>query len=96
MSRKVPNINCKHYEWGMCNKKPRRLFGLFKSNCPEVKGKTCGIKEKFPKPPAPPPFPPKKSLTEGSIRMGMKNYTSNSLRPIYPPPAPKSKKEGKR
>jgi hypothetical protein len=93
---KLPNINCIHYEWGMCNKKPRRRFGLFRTNCPEVEGKVCTIKERHPKPPAPLPPPPKRilnedvkirPLTEGKVRGGM---SSNAMKktyswPVHPP-----------
>ena len=88
MGMKFPNVNCKHYEWGMCDKKPRKFFGLFKSNCPEADGKICEIAERFLKPP--PPL--KKPLTEGSMRAGMRSHSGSSLRPIHPPPAPKPRK----
>jgi len=90
---RVSNINCKHYEWGMCSKKPRRFFGLFKTNCPEVNGEVCEVAERYPKPPTPPPPPPKRfirediqPLTEGKVRGGMNNAMKKTYsRPTHPP-----------
>jgi hypothetical protein len=86
----------------MCSKKPRWCFGLFKTNCPEVRGEVCDMKERHPKLPAPSPPPPKRiisedvkvrPLTEGKVRGGMSNAMKKTRsRPMFPPHGPKKAK----
>lgn len=52
---KVPNINCYYYNsFGLCNKRPRTFFGLFKAKCIEAginqQNSKCALAKRFPKP----------------------------------------------
>jgi len=50
MSRKIPNINCKHYDNGFCNELPKFLF-LFRKECIKIwSNKHCGIQNEIAKP----------------------------------------------